>query len=132
MRAPAINRESQDIVELVVRPGEIARLPFGIGDDNLAPGNAADEKTLALRIPAMPSGISFGSLSRKATGESGVRGSSSASSLRMAANSGSFRLHQILSRARNQPKLTPFQAAQERERRLALAKTETSYRLIEN
>ena len=81
----------------------------------------------------MPSGISFGSLSRKATGESGVRGSSSASSLRMAANSGSSQTSSNpIPRAGISPKLTPFQAAQERERRLPLAKTETNYRLIEN
>ena len=133
MSALAINRESQDSVELVVGPGEIARLPFGIRGDNLALGNAADKKTFALRIPGNAFWNKLWIV--KPEGDRRVRRPRFLVG-QLLADGGKLRLVPDLiksySTRRNQPELTPFQAAQERERRLPLAKTETNYRLIEN
>ena len=80
---------------------------------------------------AMPSGMSFASVSRNATGGAGVCGSSPASSLRTAWNSVSV---QTASKpnapAGNEPEIATFQAAQ-LERSLALAQRR-GHRLVED
>src|SRR2546423_6065349 len=48
--AGRVHSEPENRVKLVRRSGEIARVPFSIGDDDLALGNAAEEEALTLRV----------------------------------------------------------------------------------
>ena len=86
MSAHRIDRESENSIEFLRRAGEIARLAFRVGHNDLVFGNAADEKALACGVECDALRNELRIVQAKSYRSKGVADSSSASSLRIAWN----------------------------------------------
>ena len=131
--ARRIDRDSKNSVELVRRAGEIARLPFRVGHNDLVLGNAADEKALARGVERDPLRDELWILQAES-----YRGDRCRRFLvaELFANCLKLRVvpHCIepgVARG-DQPEFATLQTAQERERSIAVTKACTKQGLIED